>query len=372
MKKMAGWLVLVFLVTLAVSADVRGKPDDDDAPARAAAAGAQGAGTAHGAAKDKDNDKDEGANKNARDDDDKKAAKGGDQDDDGKSVPLSLTSAQQEAVGIRIERPVQMSVAPQIDGYVTVLDPAELVTDLGHMESSEAAAAAASAEAERTQRLYHDEAQASLKSLQLAQAQAAEATAQARAASISFGLQWGPLAQLAAEARHRLLEDLTAGRTVLLRADVPGRHIGVKVENRALAEVDGTNIAVEVLGPLPRTSGASQSAGWLMQLTHAPPGLGPGTRGLAHLRTAGNLKGMLIPASALLYADDGAYVYRQEPGGTAAARYTAIPVHPQTRVGEAWLVEGLTRNDTVVTQGAGVLWSLQGIGSFSAAEEDHD
>jgi hypothetical protein len=43
-----------------------------------------------------------------------------------------------------------------------------------------------------------------------------------------------------------------------------------------------------------------------------------------------------------------------------------------TRVGNAWLVDGLKSTDTVVTQGAGVLWSLQGISSFSAAEEDHD
>jgi hypothetical protein len=41
-------------------------------------------------------------------------------------------------------------------------------------------------------------------------------------------------------------------------------------------------------------------------------------------------------------------------------------------VGSAWLVEGLARTDAVVVQGAGVLWSLQGISSFSAAEEEHD
>jgi hypothetical protein len=36
------------------------------------------------------------------------------------------------------------------------------------------------------------------------------------------------------------------------------------------------------------------------------------------------------------------------------------------------LVEGLARTDSVVVQGAGVLWSLQGVSSFSAAEEEHD
>lgn len=366
MKAFAGRLVLVLLVTLGITADVRGKPDDDDTAGRTAPAAAD---AQHSAGADKDDDKDD---KGVKGDEEQKAAKSGEKDADDESAPLSLTASQQDAVGIRIERPLPLSVAPQIDGYVTVLDPVELVTDLGHMESSQASAAAASAEAERTQRLYHDEAQASLKSSQAAQAQAAEAAAQARAASIGFQLQWGPVAQLSSEARHKLLEDLTAGRSVLLRADVPGQHVGVRVDPRALIEVDGINIAVAVLGPLPRTNGSSQSTGWLMELAHAPSGLGPGTRGLAHLRTAANLKGLLIPASALLYSDAGAYVYRQEPGGAAASRYTAVPVQLLTRVGNAWLVDGLMRTDTVVTQGAGVLWSLQGIGSFSAAEEDHD
>ncbi len=42
------------------------------------------------------------------------------------------------------------------------------------------------------------------------------------------------------------------------------------------------------------------------------------------------------------------------------------------RLGEAWLVDGLGRADSIVVQGAGVLWSLQGISTFSAAEEEHD
>jgi hypothetical protein len=355
----------VLLLCLAGTADVRSQPDDDDAPARAAqgvASGAGAAGAQHKPAEDKDADKD---------DQNEKAAKQAEKANDDQSTPLSLTVAQQEAVGIRIERPLPLSSAPAVEGYVTVLDPALLVTDLGHVESSAAAAAAASAEAERTQRLYRDEAQASLRSWQAAQAQAAEADAQARAASINFGLQWGPLAQLGTDARRKLLEELSTGRTLLLRADVPGRHVGTQIDHRALVEVDGINVAAEVLGPLPRTNGPSQSAGWLLEITRAPQGFGPGARGLAHLHAVSAARGLLIPASALLYSQDGAYVYRQE-GGAAAFHYAAVPVRPLTRVGNAWLVEGLTPADPVVTQGAGVLWSLQGISSFSAAEEDHD
>jgi multidrug efflux pump subunit AcrA (membrane-fusion protein) len=91
-----------------------------------------------------------------------------------------------------------------------------------------------------------------------------------------------------------------------------------------------------------------------------------------HLRADSQLKGLLVPASALIYSEKGAYVYRQETGAANTFRYSALPVKPLARIGNAWLVDGVGRADPVVTQGAAVLWSLQGISSFSAAEEDHD
>jgi multidrug efflux pump subunit AcrA (membrane-fusion protein) len=82
---------------------------------------------------------------------------------------------------------------------------------------------------------------------------------------------------------------------------------------------------------------------------------------------------VLVPAAALLYAADGTYVYRQvQARGADTFAYTPVTVKPLARLGSAWLVDGLTRTDQVVVQGAGVLWSLQGISSFTAAEEEHD
>jgi hypothetical protein len=360
MRPAARVLLPALLFGLAtVAADTPEKPDDSDRQdsARTAPA-AEAAGTA-----DK-GEKAEPAEKAEKDEKDEKA--------DSDQAPLSLTVSQQQAVGIRIEQPLPLRSAPPIEAYGTVLDPAALVTELGRMESSQASAAAAAADAERTQRLYRDEAQASLKSWQASQAQSAEAAATARATAISFSLQWGPLASWSPEQRHALIEDLSKGRRLLLRADVPGRHLGGALDRRALVEVDGISVAAQVLGTLPRTEAQSQSAGWLLQLERVPPGFGPGARALVRLQTAA-LSGLLVPASALVYSEDGAYVYRQERvSGTDAFHYATVPVKPLTRVGSAWLVEGLNRADAIVVQGAGVLWSLQGISNFSAAEEEHD
>jgi len=287
------------------------------------------------------------------------------------AAPLSLTPSQQQAVGIRIEHPLALSAAPAIEAYGTVLDPATLVTDVGRMESAQAAAAAAEAEAARLQRLYRDDAQASLKASQVAQAQAVEAQAQSRAAALGFALQWGPIAGWSAAQRASLLGALRNGQRLLLRAEVPGRHLASGVDARALVEVDGVNVAARVLGPLARTDAQSQAAGWLLWLEHAPPGLGPGARALVRLRPAASTSGLLVPGTALVYAAEGAYVYRQVSAGDSF-RYAPTAVRPLVRVGNAWLVEGLARTDQVVVQGAGVLWSLQGVASFSAAEEEHD
>ncbi|MGH8267241.1 MAG: hypothetical protein ACRETS_07965, partial [Steroidobacteraceae bacterium] len=235
-----------------------------------------------------------------------------------------------------------------------------------------AAAAAAAADAARLERLYRDDARASLKAWQASRAQSVEAAAQARTAAVSFGLQWGPLASWSAARRRALLAALIKGRGLLLRADVPGQPIGAALEARALVEVGGANLTAQVLGPLPRIDAQSQSAGWLLQLARGLQGFGPGARALVRLQAAATA-GMLVPAAALLYTERGAYVYAQVgASGADTFHYAPLAVKALTRVGSAWLVDGLARTDQIVVQGAGVLWSLQGIGNISAAEEDHD
>jgi len=135
--------------------------------------------------------------------------------------------------------------------------------------------------------------------------------------------------------------------------------------------VDGTGVDARVLGPLPRADAATQSSGWLLRIEPAPEGLGAGARVRVQLQ-ARAANGLLVPSTALLYGEQGAYVFRASETAGGGAQYTAVPVRPLLRLGEGWLVDGLERNDRVVVQGAGVLWSLAGISTFTAAEEEHD
>jgi hypothetical protein len=290
----------------------------------------------------------------------------------GEHSALALTDAQQRAAGIRVDHPIATVNAPQLEAYGLVIDPVALVTDIGRMESTQAAWHAAQADVARVAGLYRDNLNASLKSLQLAQAQESETGAQARAAAATFALQWGPVAALGADKRHALVDALRANRQLLVRAGLPGQVLADSVGPRALLEIAGVNVAARVLGSLQKSDPQLQGAAWLLAVDRAPEGLGPG----AHVRVLLErtpVKGLLVPAVALLYDEKGAYVYRSVSRNTGGQhQYEAVAVQLLSAMGDGWLVSGLNASDAIVVDGAGVLWSLQGIGTFSAAEEEHD
>ncbi|HZR37043.1 MAG TPA: hypothetical protein VFA75_16860 [Nevskia sp.] len=284
----------------------------------------------------------------------------------------SLSPAQQQAVGIRLAPPLRIAAPGELPAYGQVLDSAALIAALGQLDSGRAAAEAARLEAQRLESLYRDDNNASLRAVQSARAAQVEAQSQARAGAALFAQQWGPLAQLSPGQRRRLAEKLAGGKGLLLRAELPGQASFGRLPTAAFAEVDGVKVPARVLGALPRMADA-QGAGLLLQLDRAPAGLGPGARLPVKLQGAGGA-GLLVPSEALLYGEQGAFVYRQREGAAngGSQQYEVARVELLQPLGDGWLVGGLDADDRIVVRGAGVLWSLQGLGGFSAAEEDHD
>jgi hypothetical protein len=183
-------------------------------------------------------------------------------------------------------------------------------------------------------------------------------------------LRWGPLAALPIDARRKVIEASTSGRSLLLRADLPGRHTLGASPSKAVLDVDGIQVPGRVLGILRETT-ELQSVGLLIEVSGAPPGLGPGARMRVAVLTA-ERKGLLLPRDALLYDESGAYVYKQLTGKTEAekARYVPVKVRLLLPYGDGWLVEGVDDDDNIVVRGAGVLWSLQGVGARRHDDDD--
>ncbi len=290
---------------------------------------------------------------------------------DGRSSALpALSAGQQRAVGVVIAAAPAANLPRRSDAFGQVLDPSQLVADAGRLDSARAAAQAAAAETARLQGLYRG-ANASLKALQAAAATRIEAQVRMREAQAEFLLRWGPLAQLGDAPRASLVEQLAAGRQLLLRADLPGRHILAAIPQRALVDVDGIEVPARVLGMLPQAAAQTQSVGLLLQIPHPPGGLGTGAE-LPVTLEGEAVGGSVVPEGALLYGEQGAYVYHVLSGKTkdGATRFAPQAVILVQQVGDGWLVTGLHADDRIVVRGAGVLWSLQGLANLS--DEDTD
>lgn len=282
----------------------------------------------------------------------------------------ALDAGQQAAVGVVVAHPRPGRPRRTIAAYGQVLDPAALVADAGQLEAARADERAAAADLARLGGLYRGEAGASLKMLQAAQAEQARAQAQGAAAAAAFAQRWGPLAALAPAPRQQLIAAVAGGGRLLVRADLLGRRSLGELPQAAELDVDGVRVPARVLGAL-RTVGEVQGAGVLLEVAAAPPGFGAGAR-VPVVLAAGAESGLLVPASALIYDEHGAHVYRQlaEKGTRGELRYALTGVTLLQPQGADWLVGGLAQDALVVVDGAGVLWSLEGLGAGADHDED--
>lgn len=304
----------------------------------------------------------------AQDDDDDKAAAAKPAAGAADAQPV-LAQEQQSASGIVVAHPHAARTEPEVAAFGQVLDPSTLIADAGQLEAARVSERAASAEVARLQALYRGEANASLKMVQAAQAEQARARAQVDAAAVAFATRWGALATMAESRRRVLLDAVAAGRCLLVRADLLGRRSVGELPQTARLDLDGALLPARVLGTL-APSAQTQGAALLLQVERPPPGFGPGAR--VPVALAGEPRsGTLVPASALIHAEDGTHVYRQLPekGDDGSWRYEAVKVTLLQSRGDAWLVDGLDEDDLVVVRGAGALWSLQGIDT-AAADDD--
>jgi hypothetical protein len=299
-------------------------------------------------------------------------------DDDDKPVDArqpaaqpTLDDKQQQAVGIIVARPIAAKTPERIDAQGLVLDATTLLSDMGESTSTASAEHSASAELSRLRALFNAGAGASLKMLEAAQAEQAKAQAEAELAAARLSLHWGPLAALPAGPRQKVLDAAINGHGLLVRADLPGRHSLGALPSNALLDIDGIQVPGRILGTL-RQSNELQSVGLLLEIQNAPAGLGPGARVPVTLLTA-QRSGLVLPRDAVLYDENGAYVYKQLTGkaGDQKARYVAVKVRLLVPYGDGWLVDGVDDDDNIVVRGAGVLWSLQGVG-VHALDDDND
>ncbi len=301
----------------------------------------------------------------ARGDDDDKVVGSAQQ-----AVQPGLNSEQQQAAGIVVAHPRAAKAPQRIEALGMVLDATNLLADSSEAAAAAASARAVAAELARLQALYSGGAGASLKMLEAARAEQARAQAQAQIAAARFALHWGPINGLPVAQREKLIQAAASGTSLLLRADLPGRHSLGTLPSTAVLEVDGIQVMGRVLGVLRETT-ELQGVGLLIEVSGAPSGLGAGARLPVALLSA-QRSGLSLPGGALLFDENGAYVFKQLSQAKAAekARYVPVKVNLLVPYGDGWLVGGIDADDNIVVHGAGVLWSLQTIGAQQHDDDD--
>lgn len=278
-------------------------------------------------------------------------------DEDRGGDALVLTPAQVEAIGLRVAAPVAAAPSRRIAAYGRVLDSSQPIAAFAAADGQRAAERAARLERDRLRGLHADGAAAALRRVEAADAELAAAQAARAVADAALVAQWTPLARLDETARQALLARLRDGRSVLIRADLPGRQRLAVLPERAQVRVDGVEHAAQVLGAL--RNGETALPALLLEL--ALDGLGAGVA-LAVTLDGGPLAGFLLPQAALLYDEHGAHVYCEDNAATGATerRYRRRAVEPLMPAGAAYLVRGVDGDDRVVVHGLGLLWSMQG------------
>jgi hypothetical protein len=202
------------------------------------------------------------------------------------------------------------------------------------------------------------------KAFETAQATLASDEADERAGEQVLNLQeslirqdWGNVVAKWAVEGSPELERILEQRQVLVQVTVPS-GANFEAPRTILLEIPGrARTAATLVSSFPRVDPRIQGRSFLY-VTEAHPGVSPGVNLRAHLAVGTQIKGVIVPASAVVWSEGRAWVYRQ----TATNRFTRSAMATDIPVENGFLVaEGFSKDDKVVTQGAQALLSEESV-----------
>ncbi len=270
------------------------------------------------------------------------------------SVLITVDLATQERVGLKTAAPAPGQLSRELKAYGRILDPTPLAALLMEVTAARTALDASSRELERVKALAQEQ-NASARALEAATAAMKKDQIALDAAQLRVLTGWG-----SALASHPdlpgLVKSLAAQETALVRLDLPAGEASAPPQGARLLALAGTErpVAAQFLGPAADVEPQTQGQGFLF-LAKGDSGLRPGQAVIGFIQQPGEpLRGLAVPASAVIRAAGKAWVYLQTGEGAFTRREVGLE-HP-TETG--WLVpQGLSPTDRMVIAGAQVLFS---------------
>ena len=165
------------------------------------------------------------------------------------------------------------------------------------------------------------------------------------------------------------LDRILDQREALVQVTVPRSASFAVPKAISLKISDGRQTEASLVSTFPRVDPRIQGRS-LLYRTRSQPGLAAGTNLVAHLSVGGSMKGVAVPASAIVWSEGKAWVYLE----SAKDRFTRRAVATDVPVEAGFFVtQGFLPGEKVVSQGAQALLSeelLSGGHAGGTADED--
>lgn len=284
--------------------------------------------------------------------------------------PVSWSASQQQASGLRIEHLRPAAYMRSKPAMAEVLDPGSLLRAQAALDAARARRAEAHAalelaaqHASQARALFEagqnvtratvDGARAARDS---ARARLAAADAAVRAAQAARGALLGPALAHRLGREPGLASRLADGRLLVLRVVLaPGERLPPHARVRLHPSGDAAaGPPLQLLGAAPRAGERSQGLAYVA-LAAASDGLQPGLRVAADVQSSRSLRGVLVPASAVLFHGGQAFVFvASRPAVGGDRQFSARSVSTAWPLGDGYVQPGWPALD-VVGGGAGLL-----------------
>jgi hypothetical protein len=268
---------------------------------------------------------------------------------------VKLDFETQTRMGLKVEPLAVAQIAPEVEAYGRVLDPAPLAALVTEAAAAQASLEASTKEWERLKTLYSQNQNASARALETAAAAMKRDEISLASVQSRLRLGWGQA--LASQADlPAFVQALTAQETALVRADLPlGERLPAAPTGGRIAPAGASEDLMEAqyLGPAPTADPQFPGQGlFLLVKTSRLPA---GTAVRAWLTVPGEKQsGVIVPRGALLRHEGQTFVCLQ----TADDTFERKAVTLGRPAGAGWFVgDGFGPQDKVVVVGAQELLS---------------
>jgi hypothetical protein len=299
-------------------------------------------------------------------------------------IILTVDEQAQERMGIELSVLAAASNRPEADVPATVLSAQDLasfrnsyVAAQSQIEKSRVDIEVARKQYARAKSLFDSDQNVSAKTLESADGNLRALETEGHAAEQQLQLQgamaeqqWGSVVAKWATDGSPELDRILSMREVLIQVTFPFDQ-NYAAPKTLVVEVPGrTRAEATLISPFPRVDPRIQGRSFLYSAT-AQPDFTPGVNLVSHFTVGSSTRGVVVPSSAVVWAQGKAWTYVQED----ARQFSRREVPTGSPVDAGYFVStGFSAQDKVVTQGAQSLLSeeavLEGYGSGGGDSDD--